>query len=213
MGTSVFTWRTRYGAHASGFEGRHDRSESSAGTERVRAYGAARFVCPTLDAIFTDTTAGASLDTFRTFWITTLVNGADSFLFKDHTPANFKVEGEAGGTSSGAPSGETFTTAKKFIAHTDFGESATTLIVKVDGVAQTITTDYTVSGNGTAPTVTATANFDTGAVTFDYSFYYQVRGRGSWATSFLNRGTSLTAPGAQVVSLSLREVRAGGHLA
>lgn len=206
MGTSVFTWHTRYGQFGDGFASRMDRDEASNGVERVRSYGPSRFVVSALTAIFTDGTSGESLKDFDTFWRTTLSNGTDSFLFKSHTPALFKVEGEAGGTASGG-GGETFTTAKKFL-------DASTLVVKVNGATQTLTTDYTVSGNNTAPTITTTASFDTGTVTFEYEFYYQVRATvNGYSTAFLNRGSSLTDPGAQTIQLTMREVVPGGHLA
>jgi hypothetical protein len=108
--------------------------------------------------------------------------------------------------------GETFTTAKKFIHHTDFGESVSTLVVKVAGVVQTLTTDYTVSGNGTAPTITATANMDAGAVTFDYDYYHQVRIRQGGVRQ-PKRDKGLTNQGVALVSVSIREVVPGGHLA
>ncbi|RLA10562.1 MAG: hypothetical protein DRQ59_11660 [Gammaproteobacteria bacterium] len=206
MGTAVFTWKCRYGEFAGGIVARHDRNEASASIDRVRSFGPGRYIVSRLTVLLDGVTSGESYADFLTFWKTTIDNGADSFLFKSHTPAEFKVEGEAGGTSSATPVGETFATAAKFL-------DLSTLVVKVAGVEQTLATDYTVSGNNTAPTITATATFDTGAVTFDYEFYYQVRAGGSFVAGFLNRGLSLADPGAQTIPLSLREVRAGGHLA
>ena len=206
MGTAIFTWKTRYGEFTDGFLSRTDRDESSSGIDRARSLGPSRFVVPSLTVIFTDGTAGESLKDFDTFWRTTLAEGTDSFLFKSHTPAFFKIEAEAGGTASGG-GGETFTTVRKFL-------DTSTLVVKVNGTTQTVTTDYSVSLNYTTPMITTTASFDTGTVTLDYEFYYQVRATtNGYGTEFLNRGSSLTDTGAQTMDLSVREWKPGGSLA
>ena len=176
-----------------------------------RRLRAKRFGIRNAELIFPDTVASKSFADWDTFWETTLSGGIDSFLYAARRPIYRIVSGEAAGTASGG-GGETFTTVRKFIHHTDFGESATTLVVKVDGVAQTLTTDYTVSGNGTAPTITTTASFDTGAVTFDYEFYFQVFGY-LLRTADLVPGASLSSPGTDRVVLDMIEQASGGSLA
>ena len=116
-------------------------------------------------------------NTVASFWafLDARTGRVDTFLFKAHHAYSRQVQAESIGTAAGG-GGETFTTAKKFLHHVDFGESEpTTLVVYVDAVEQVLTTDYTVSLNGTTPTITTTAAFDTGAVTASYEYYHSVR--------------------------------------
>lgn len=128
--------------------------------------------------------------------------GIDTFLFKAQAPALFYLS-ESRGTSTGA-AGETFTTTRKFL-------NADTLVVKVGDVVQTLTTDYTFSGNNTAPTVTTTNQFDAGTVTLEYEYYYQVYlSSDPYDPDYVSGGRSLAAPGIQRVVVSMSEAIAGG---
>jgi len=60
---------------------------------------------------------------------------------------------------------ETFPLEKKFV-------NASTVVVKVDGV---VDANWGLSGNNTAPVITPTGGFATGAVEITYRYYYQVR--------------------------------------
>lgn len=120
--------------------------------------------------------AGNKPSDFWTFW-DARQGRVDTFLFKAKYAYNFLIDAESLGTATGATAGETFTPSMKYVHHTDFAESATTLVVKSGGVVQVLTTDYTVTLNGTTPTVTTTASFDAGAVTATYEFWTPVRFR------------------------------------
>jgi hypothetical protein len=202
MGTSVFTWKVAYGEFVEGLESRHERAESQSGTEYVRAYGSPRFVVNSATMLFTDATAGESLEDWITFYETTISNGSDSFLYKAKTPAWMRIETESLGTHTN-PNISNYTTTKKFL-------DLSTLTVFAGGVEQTLTTDYTVSGNNTAPTITTTATFDSGAVTATYEYYRQVRIVGGFEAAFMQKGTTLTATGAQTARITLRELTPGG---
>lgn len=91
----------------------------------------------------------------------------DSFLFKGHGAAFRISHNESLGTAAGG-GGETFALDYKFV-------DSTTLRVFVGGVEQALTTDYSLSGNNSAPIITTTASFDTGTVTAYYEFYQTVR--------------------------------------
>lgn len=128
------------------------------------------------------------------------------------------VNGATAGNSTGA-SGELFYTRHKYIHHVNFFsedgitvETTSTLKVYVGGVLQTLTTDYTFAGNGTAPVITTTATFDAGVVTFDYEFYHSVRFTAEPVPAIHRYGQTLADPGVLRVRISLREDKARGRL-
>jgi len=130
----------------------------------------ARYVMPNARIIL-DGTSGHTYADWRSFYKDTALWGAESVLVKPHLKTLHLVEDESIGTVSGAA--ETFALDSKFVHHTDFSENFSTLEIKVAGVVQTLTTDYTVSLNGTTPTITSTASMDTGAATATYERYFQ----------------------------------------
>jgi len=223
MGTAIFPYRVWYprGADLAG-HGPTPRmlgAVTESGIDIVRLLDPAPpFVIPeaviVLDGTTDDALQAHTYASYRTWMGTTTSWGATSCLFKALYAVDREVSGESIGTATGGGGGvgETFTLAKKFVHHTDFGESVSTLVVKVVGVVQTLTTDYTVSGNGTAPTITATATMDAGVVTADYEFYHQVRIR-HLDVRQPKRDKGLANPGIVFASVSIREVVPGGHLA
>lgn len=108
----------------------------------------------------------------------TVRGGALPFKFKDPlTELYYKVTLEAVGTGDGVE--DEFLLDMKYI-------DESTLLVYVDGVLQTLTTHYSVSGNESAPKITfVTPPPNTHAVTATYEFYMPVRFdvgvvQGSW---------------------------------
>lgn len=131
----------------------------------------------------------------------------DSFLYRSAKPELREVVDDARGTHSGG-AGTDFFARHKFL-------DAATLVVRVAGVVQVLATDYSFSGNNTAPKITTTASFDSGAVTFSYDYYRQVAFaldpfQGS---RMLVPGASLASPGTDRLPFAVDEVRPGGHLA
>ena len=162
-----------------------------------------RLIVQNAELLFPDTPANKSFADWDTFNETTIEGGSDSFLYASVKPVYRIIEGEAAGTAAGG-GGETCATLRKFL-------NASTLVVKVGGVTQTLTTDYTLAGNFTAPTITTTASFDTGTVTFEYEFYFQMF-LTVLRTADLVQGASLSSPGTDKLFLQLTEQDSGGSL-
>jgi hypothetical protein len=189
---------------------------------QLRVEGIAQFGpdTPNANAEHVIMAAAKTAKDFRDFWI---ARGMSDTFFYFPAHAEFgQVLTEAAlqsdhtttaGNATGAAD-ELFYTSAKYVSHTDWSESASSLLVYSGGVLQTITTDYTVSGNGTAPVITTTANFDAGAVTFSYSFYRVVRFRSQLAPTFPG-GPSVDTLGTPVVKeipVVLIEDKPGGYL-
>lgn len=205
MGTSTFDFRVmRGGGYEEGYEPRTERTDPVSGPLRTRALDATpRFVAGPA-AIILDGSDGHTYGDWLDFYAT-IEYGGDSFLYKAKSRArHYEVDDESAGTASGG-GGEEFALDKVFI-------DADTLVVKIGGTVQTLTTDYTFSGNNTAPKITTTASADTGAVTLDYEFYHQVvlQELGGGTAYRIDRG--LAVPGAHTVVVEFREAKAGGHL-
>lgn len=208
MSTTLCTFRIHYPRGAvyqdEGPAPRLVVGRTESGIEKVRHLDTTPpFIVPAANLILNGKSGHAYSDWYA-FRRDTLEWGVGTCLFKARHAAHRQVDGESLGTAAGG-GGETFTTAKKFL-------NADTLVVYVDGVTQTLTTDYSLSGNNTAPTITTTASFDTGAVTADYEFYYQVYIRQN-GVSQLDPDIDLNDQGPTVVAVSIIEERAGGHLA
>lgn len=207
MGTTVFPFRIHTPGEPTGIsEGVRVRAMSETiaedGTIFARSldsygrYGLSGVV------ILTDNDASAGFDNWHSF-MDTISDGADTCLVKAVRFDLYTVTDEAAGTASGG-GGEEFALARKFI-------DSSTLVVKIGGVTQTLTTDYTFSGNNTAPLVTTTASADTGAVLLSYEYYYQCFVRPQSGTVSVV-GTSLTN-GMVLVPVTATEQTPGGSYA
>lgn len=96
----------------------------------------------------------------------------DTFLYRALEAHHRQVADGALGTGDGSTTVFAFSDGTDLHKHLDL----TTLVVKVDGVVKAITTDYTVSGNDSDPTITfLAAPGNTLAITVDYIFYMPVR--------------------------------------
>lgn len=129
----------------------------------------------------------------------------DPFLVSAHFTRHNTVTDEAVGTGDGSTLA--FELDMKHI-------NESTLVVKVAGSTQTLTTHYTVSGNNTAPTVTFLSAPTGGqAVTATYSYYYPMR----FATDELvPRDLHLTGSDSTAVidvNVTLVETAPGAHRA
>lgn len=134
--------------------------------------------------------------------------GADTFLFQAHRTQNKTVTDEAVGTGDGSTT--VFALDKK---HLD----STTLVVKVDGVTQTGSgTDYTFSGNNTAPIITFEAgSIPAGAeaVTASYNFYFPCVFARDDMPPELRAGGTTSATIRHDVPVVIRELKPGAHIA
>lgn len=212
MSTSVCYFRIRWtGAINEGDQPRIESTTSQSGIIRRRIVDStARYVMPNARIVLKGD-SGHTYDDWRTWYKNTALWGAESVLIKPHLATLYVVSDESIGTVSGAA--ETFALDSKFVHHTDFSETATTLVVKVAGVVQTLTTDYTVSGNGTAPIITSTASMDTGAATASYERYFQCYIEQTGEPTVRRPGQGDNAKDVVEVPVSIMERQPGGHLA
>lgn len=166
MSTTVFPFRfldKDAGGDYAGTLASLDEMEQSQGGFTAVVARASRTRFEAAGTLILPDIAGYKASDFWAFW-DARSGRVDTFLFKAQEAYLRMVSGEAGGTHAGG-AGVDFALDMRHI-------DATTLVVKVAG---TLTTDYTFSGNDTAPKITSTANMGTGAVTFDYEYYMPVR--------------------------------------
>jgi len=142
---------------------------------------------------------------------------ADTFLYLAVHAAHRLVDGGSLGTGDNSETAFAFsdgTSLHKFIAHGDFTFGVTsetddnTLLVYLDGTLQTEGggSDYTVSGNGTDPTVTfASAPGNNVAITVDYTYYQSVR----FAETAMQPRTLVAKPFGDLDSQETAEFRVG----
>jgi hypothetical protein len=128
------------------------------------------------------------------------------WLIKARLVENYMIQDEDAGTSLGGGS-EIFYFTRRYV-------DASTLVVKVDDVTQTLTTDYSLVGNtleeGAEPSILTTATFDTGSVTFDYEYYHRVRFDVEDLSAEIQvPSESLTEQGTKNVVVSMSEVVPG----
>lgn len=109
--------------------------------------------------------AGNKASDFWVFW-DARQGRVDTFLFAAPEAYLSWADAEAVGTHAGGVVAYTLD-----MRHID----AATLRVFVAGVEQTLTTDYSFSGNDVAPTITTTGSFDNGAITAEYRYRMPVR--------------------------------------
>lgn len=208
MGTTLFTWKFQYGRVPEGFIPIH-QDRPSLGPLRRRLVRPSAWELRRGTLIFTDATPGQSLKDFDDWFRGTLVDGVDSFLYRPSKPFAFIVESEDSGSaaSGGAPGdGEEFFPKSKFLA-------PASLKVFANGIEQA-PARYALTENNTKPKVTVNAAFEAGQVSFSYQRYFQMRiVNAQEVLQFLNRGLSLADPGADLLPISMAEVRAEGHLA
>lgn len=203
MGTTLFSFRLlRSGEYDERLVPRVETSVAESGTEYVRLLDSV----PRLEAgpaiVVLDGTTSHTYKDWEDF-LSGISYGATSFLYSALKAKYNEVADEALGTAAGG-GGETFALDRKFI-------DSASLVVKAAGVVQVLTTDYTFSGNNTAPLITTTAAFDTGAVTASYRYYHQVR-LSVLRTSYPNPDRNLRDQGLHQVEVSFREVTPGGSL-
>lgn len=133
--------------------------------------------------------------------------GADTFLFQAHRTQNKTVTDEAVGTGDGST--VVFALDKKHI-------DSTSLVVKVAGATQTGGgTDYTFSGNNTAPIVTFEAGSTPSggqAVTATYDFYYPVYFVDDDMPVELRAGGTTSATIRHDIGVRIAELYPGAHL-
>jgi len=183
---------------------------------RRALHQSSRFVVPKGTVIFPQ--SGGTYQDLETFW-EARSGSVRGFLYAAKLPEHRIVSGAALGTGTGTQAAFLFSTAglHRYIHHTDFGESATTLEVRVAGVLQVFGTDYTFGSNGTDPTVTFLAGKEpaaAAAVTASYEYYCPV----FFEQPLLDMelvvpGPSLSAPGTKRVTVQLAEVRPGWRYA
>lgn len=122
-----------------------------------------------------------------------LIDHRLGFLFEDPDRSYSEVEEEFTFTGT-----ETFALARKFV-------NAATIAVTVDGAPES---DWTLSGNNTAPLITPGGTFPTGDVVVTYRFYYQVQ------PGPIPLRSQLIVPGAkpaQASTVEVFEIKPGGH--
>lgn len=169
MSTEVFPFRFLDEAAGGDYAGNLvslDEMETSQGGFTAVVARASRRQFVAAGTLILPDIAGYDASDFWAFW-DARSGRVDTFLFKAQEVYLRMVSGEAAGTHGGG-AGADFALDMRHI-------DSATLVVKVAGVIQTLTTDYTFSGNNTAPKITSTANLDSGAVTFDYEYYMPVR--------------------------------------
>lgn len=218
MSTSLFAYPLRWeGGITGGFQPRIEQVESQAGTTKVRKLSGGR----TYDRnalVILDGSPGNSYTDWLDYQDATLNMGAESVLFEPEDDAIAYVHRESIGTVTG--SGETFALDSKFVHHTDFGETYSTLEIHVVNTLQTLTTDYTVTLNGTTPTITSTGSTTTGAAYATYRRYLQVyvTQSGGVQSIVIDRNANPDEDQGgepkpiQVVPVRIVQVTAGGHL-
>jgi len=202
----VFPFRLRLPELSSASEGEEPRlldTTAEDGKRFARSLDPdARFTIPRAEVIATDSDATTSHAAFRAF-MRSIAWGADTCLVKAILPAHFIVEDEGSGVSGGG-AGDEFTLEKRYI-----DESA--LVVKVDGTPVDAA-DYDFADNNTAPKVTTKAGFPSGAVRFDYEYYYEGYVRARPATALTIGARTLASPGVTIVQISFEERVPGGYL-
>ena len=203
MSTTVFPFRmsVRTERYEEWRDPRHVVTEAENGKEFVLALDAAARLVASGAVVLSGATDHAYSD-WEDFHAA-LDYGADSCLYQCHRAAFREVADEALGTHSGG-AGVDFALDSKFV-------EADTLVVEVAGVRQVLTTDYTFSGNNSAPKITSTANLDSGAVVASYRFYHQVRVRQTGGPLY-RRDVSLGTQRICFVPVEIREAIPGGHL-
>lgn len=146
---------------------------------------------------------GQTVDTWDDFVEARL--GADTFLFMAHRTQNKTVTAEAVGTGDAVET--VFALDKKHI-------DASSLVVYLGSTQQTGGgTDYTFSGNNTAPIVTF--NSPPGgsvAVTADYNFYFPVIFADDDMPVELRAGGTTSATIRHDISVRVMELYPGAHL-
>jgi len=140
-------------------------------------------------------------------FVTTMQGGYDSFLYKPHLDVFKKVTLEAVGTGDGTTTA--FTLDSKHI------DSSTLLVYKATVLQTGGGTDYTFSGNNTAPTVTFNSAPTLGqAIEATYERYYPVV---FVDDDLVPRDLSLTGVDStsiwEVARITLRETSPGAHRA
>lgn len=209
MSLQIFSDNFRFGQPHRELRGRTTLfTEAVTGKQFRRAiHDYSRLVIETTTLQFPNCAGGSYVDLIE-FW--DAVGGpVGEFLVKFAMPEHYQVADESAGTSTGVAD-EQFAIAKRYV-------DASKLVVKVGGVTQTLTTDYTLEGNtlegGAEPYVKTTASFDAGAVTFDYEFYIRCRFDVEDLSAQLQvHSNSLANPGSKQVILALSEVIPGDHL-
>ena len=164
--------------------------------------------------------AGNTVDSWRDFK-DDRQGRADTFLYRAMYATHREVSGGALGTGDASTVAFAFsdgTDLHKYLENGDYSD-AVTLKVFVDGVEQTLTTDYTVSGNGTDPTVTFEAGSTPGgsaAITVSYRYYMPVRFASSqFPTRPLvqKSGHDINTEETVEITVSMEEDRAGARFA
>lgn len=115
------------------------------------------------------------------------------FLFEDPDRSFSEVTENFTFTGS-----ETFALARKFI-------NASTIVLTVDGSPES---NWSLTGNNTAPVIVPSGGFATGAVVVTYRFYYQVK------PGPIPLRSQLIVPGAkpaQASTVEVFEIKPGGH--
>lgn len=148
---------------------------------------------------------GYDIDDWMSF-VNDRTGGVDTFLFKAHADYLHDVTDEAVGTGDGSET--VFALDKKYL-------DASTLVVKVDGVTQTGGgTDYTFSGNNTAPILTFTSPVtNLLPVTASYDYYMPVWFAEDPPRPRMTKGGPNSANSGYIVSgIRIAEQFPGAHL-
>jgi hypothetical protein len=202
MSTTVFPFRFTTQPKACEYPTFHTRitAGNEGSDQRAADYGA-DFKLVAIGSIrLPQSSTGKTLADWLAF-VEGLLGQYDSCLYKPFTERYFKVTAEALGSS-----GTVFPLLSKYI-------DASTLVVKKAGVTLTLTTDYTFSGNNTAPTVTLLVAAGGNAITANYERYFPMflTSDGNEPVLASSKSTDATR-NVRIDNVELEETLPGAHL-